>query len=466
MITLGIEEAARAMGAATSQVSGQPSAFPSVSTDTRTLQPGQCFFCLKGPKFNAHEFIGKALEKGAEVIVHSEPVDTGNGGKAAFLQVTDTLAALQTLSHYVRIKWGGLVVGVTGSAGKTTTRSFTAALLSQAYRVLESKGNLNNDIGVPLSLLNIEDTHQAAVIEMGMNHAGEIRALARLAQPRAAVFTNIAPVHLEFFSNLDEIAEAKGEILEQIPSDGLIVYNADDPRLVKLVRDHDARKASYGLDKEADVRVMNYRYYGLEEMDFEVQTPGGRFSLRVPFVGKHFLYNLAAAIAAAWNSGLTQDRIHDAVKSLKPLAMRGQVLRFSEGPFSGCTVWDDSYNANPYAVASVLETISGLTGFRRKIVALGDMLELGESSPDWHRDVGQRAGAIGLDLLVAVGKHAAEVCQGAQSAGMPSARMQRFSDSRQAADYLATELKDGDFLLVKGSRGIGMDQVVARIKKG
>ena len=451
-----------------SAVSSSPSAalpFPPVSTDTRTVQAGQCFVCLKGPKFNAHDFIPEALNKGASVIVHSDPISLPREG-VHFLRVTDTLASLQSLAHYVRMKWAGLVVGVTGSAGKTTTRSFTAALLSNAYQVLESKGNLNNDIGVPLSLLSLEDTHQAAVIEMGMNHPGEIRALARLAQPQTAVLTNVAPVHLEFFASLDEIAQAKGEILEHVPPDGLIVYNADDPRLVAMAGRHAARGVSYGLENEADVRVINYRYRGLEEMDFEVQTPGGGFSAHVPFVGKHFLYNLAAAIAVALSSGLPERRVSEAVLGLRPLAMRGQVLRLMEGRFTGCTVWDDSYNANPYAVASVLETVGRLTGFKRRILALGDMLELGKRAPELHREVGEKAGALGIDLLVAVGPHAGEVCQGAESCGMDSERMRQFQDSRQAAEYLVHELKDGDFLLVKGSRGIGMDQVVKRIKEG
>jgi UDP-N-acetylmuramoyl-tripeptide--D-alanyl-D-alanine ligase len=468
VITLSLEEAAQAMGAASesSAVSRQLSAsapFPPVSTDTRTLQPGQCFVCLKGPKFNAHDFIPEALNKGASVIVHSDPI-AGSRDGVHFLQVADTLASLQSLAHYVRMKWAGLVVGVTGSAGKTTTRSFTAALLSDGYRVLESKGNLNNDIGVPLSLLSLEDTHQAAVIEMGMNHPGEIRALARLAQPQTAVLTNVAPVHLQFFASLDEIAQAKGEILEHVPPDGLIVYNADDPRLVAMASSHKTRGVSYGLENKADVRVINYRYRGLEAMDFEVQTPGGGFSAHVPFVGKHFLYNLAAAIGVALNSGLTERRISEAILALRPLAMRGQVLKFTEGPFADCTIWDDSYNANPYAVASVLDTVAQLTGFRRKILALGDMLELGEKAPELHREVGERAGAIGVDLLVAVGPHAGEVCQGAQSGGMASERMRQFRDSLQAAEFLAHELKGGDFLLVKGSRGIGMDQVVKKIR--
>ncbi len=472
MITLTIEEGAKAMGADISAAPGrEPSAagqglFPAVSTDTRTLQPGQCFFCLKGPNFKAHDFIGQALEKGASIIVHSEPVGPVHPDGAVFLQVPDTLAALQSLSHYVRKKWAGTVVGVTGSTGKTTTRSFTATLLRQAFEVLESKGNLNNDIGVPLSLLSLEDRHQVAVIEMGMNHPGEIRALARLAQPDTAVLTNIAPVHLEFFESLDAIARAKGEILEHLPADGLVVYNADDPRLVAMTGPLTVRKVSYSLGENADIRIGTYCYHGLDEMEFEVTAPGGTFSARVPFIGKHFLYNLAAAIAVASSFGLAPDTIRGAIEKLTPLAMRGQVLKFREGRFAGCTVWDDSYNANPYALASVLETVAGLTGFRRKIVALGDMLELGKTSPDWHREVGRRAGAMGVDLLVAVGEQAAEVCEGARSAGLPAEKTARFENSGQAAEYVATQLKAGDFLLVKGSRGVAMDQIVATIKRG
>ncbi len=225
MIELIVEEAAKAMGAeviAPDHADASTRLFPPVSIDTRSLSSGQCFFCLKGPRFNAHDFVGQAIDKGAAVIVHSEdlPSSVLRPG-ILYLKVADTLVALQTLAHYARRKWGGAIVGVTGSAGKTTTRSFISTLLSRKYRVMQSSGNFNNEIGLPLSLLAIEAEHQTAVIEFGMNHAGEIRALARIARPDTAVLTNVGPVHLEFFSSVDDIARAKAEILEFLPASRL-----------------------------------------------------------------------------------------------------------------------------------------------------------------------------------------------------------------------------------------------------
>jgi len=296
-----VEEAAKVMGA---QVTGDDQSdastrvFPPVSTDTRSLSPGQCFFCLKGPRFDAHDFVGQALDKGAGVIVHSEdlPSSVLQPG-VIYLKVADTLSALKTLAHYARRKWGGRIVGVTGSAGKTTTRSFISTLLGRKYRVMQSAGNFNNEIGLPLSLLGIEPEHQAAVIEFGMNHAGEIRALARIARPDCAVLTNVGPVHLEFFESVDDIARAKAEILEFLPASGWIVFNADDARLVEVVRSHPGRKSSFGFSPGADVRITDYKLHDLSHMDFRADIRGWSISASVPFAGRHFLYNVAAALA-------------------------------------------------------------------------------------------------------------------------------------------------------------------------
>jgi UDP-N-acetylmuramoyl-tripeptide--D-alanyl-D-alanine ligase len=297
-----------------------------------------------------------------------------------------------------------------------------------------------------------------------MNHAGEIRLLSRLAAPDVAVLTNVAPVHLEFFTGLEAIAAAKGEILENLPSDRLVVFNADDALVRRLTEGRDFRKISFGIENHAAVRIAEYRYHSLEEMQFEVAMPGAVFSATVPFAGRHFLYNLAAAIAVASEYGLSADQLREGISKLQPVSMRGRVLRLTDGPFAGVTVWDDSYNANPQAVMSVLETAASLSGFKRRIVALGDMLELGSSSPHWHEEVGRAVGEKRFDLLIAVGGLSQFICNGAQAVGMTSGRVHHFWNSSQAADFLATELTEGDFLLVKGSRGIGMDRVVRKIE--
>lgn len=468
MIELIVQEAAEVMGA---QLVGEHRAdvwtrvFPPVSTDTRTLAPGQCFVCLKGPRFNAHDFVGQALEKGASVVVHSDdlPASVLRPG-VVFLQVADTLSALQTLAHYARRKWGGTLVGVTGSAGKTTTRAFISALLGRKYRVMQSSGNLNNEIGLPLSLLGIAPEHEVAVIELGMNHAGEIRALARIALPDCAVLTNVGPVHLEFFDSVADIAQAKAEILEFLPAKGRIVFNGDDEHLARVVRNHPVRKVSFGSSEEADVRIIGYKLHDLSRMDFTAVVRGSELSASVPFAGKYFLYNIAAALATAVDMGVSLEELGQGLKELEPVRMRGRLLRVKRGRLTGVTVWDDSYNANPHAVASVLETIKELRGFQRKIVALGTMLELGRHSAELHRDIGAKIAASGVDLLLAVGSESAFLCQGAHAAGMTSDRLLEFEGAKPAGDYLVAQLRPGDLVLVKGSRGIGMDLAVRQIE--
>jgi len=468
VIELILEEAARIMGA---ELIGEHHAdvftrfFPAVSTDTRTLTSGQCFVCLKGPRFNAHDFVGQALDKGASVIVHSEdlPSSVLRPG-VVYLKVADSLSALQNLAHYSRSKWGGMLVGVTGSAGKTTTRSFISTLLGRKFRVMQSSGNFNNEIGLPLSLLGIGPEHQAAVIEFGMNHAGEIRALARIALPDCAVLTNVGPVHLEFFESVDAIARAKAEILEFLPADGWIVFNADDQRVARVVRDHPAGKISFGFNPSADVRVTDYTLHDLSRMEFTAVVRGSEISASVPFGGRHFLYNVAAALATAVEMGVSVGEMLDGLNELAPVKMRGRLLRLQTGRLAGVTVWDDSYNANPHAVASVLETLKELRGFRRKIVALGSMLELGQYSSQLHKETGARIAASGVDLLLAVGTESAYLCEGARAAGMASDRLLEFQDAKTAGDHLVAQLRSGDLVLVKGSRGIGMDQAVRQIE--
>ncbi len=469
MIELILEEAAKIMGAELTgedRVNVASRLFPPVSTDTRTLTSGQCFVCLKGPRFDAHDFVEQALDKGASVIVHSEDLPTAAiRPGVVYLKVADSLAALQTLAHYTRRKWGGILIGVTGSAGKTTTRSFISTLLGREYRVMQSSGNFNNEIGLPLSLLGIGSEHQAAVIEFGMNHAGEIRALARIALPDCAVLTNVGPVHLEFFESVDAIARAKAEILEFLPADGWIVFNADDERLVRAVRDHNpARKISFGFGPKADVRVTDYTLHDLSHMDLRALVRGSEISASLPFGGRHFLYNVAAALATAAELGVSLGQLREGLKELKPVRMRGRLLRLGKGRLAGVTVWDDSYNANPNAVSSVLETLKELRGFQRKIVALGSMLELGQHSSQLHKETGARIAASGVDLLLAVGSQSAFLCEGAQAAGMASHKLLEFEDAKTAGDYLVAQLRSGDLVLVKGSRGIGMDQAVRQIE--
>jgi UDP-N-acetylmuramoyl-tripeptide--D-alanyl-D-alanine ligase len=443
------------------------SPFPSVSIDSRTIRAGECFIAVTGQQFDGHDFVEEALKKGASTVIFSEnSVDLSHWRDRMFLQVEDPEVALQALARHVRKRWGKPLLAISGSTGKTTTREFIATLLSQKFKVVQSPGNLNNQIGVPLSLLQLMEEHQVALLELGMNHAGEIRALTKICDPDSALLTNVAAVHLEFFSDLDAIAAAKGEILEGLPQEGKFFFNADDARLSRLASHFSGEKVSFGLEHEAGVRVSDYRLEGLKEMSFAIDARGECFTASVPFAGKHFLYNIAAAVAVAVSFGLTREEICEGIPRLEVPSMRGQVheVRGEEG--DPITLWDDSYNSNPQALQMVLETVGQLGGFARKILALGQMLELGSSSPELHLQAGQQVARTKADLLVTVGKDGVYIGQGAKEEGFPAERITHFEDSQEAAEFLVKELGPGEFLLVKGSRGTRMDRIVREIEGG
>ena len=441
---------------------------PRVVIDSRQVEPGDCFFAIKGNRLDGHEFLEAALERGAAVAVCSRtpPADAGAYGDRVFLRVADTTLALQELAAELRRQWGRRLVGVTGSMGKTTTRTFTARLLESDFDVLQSPANFNNAFGVPLSLLGLEERHDLAVLELGMNHAGEIRRLAQICRPDLAVITNVAPVHLEFFSSVDEIARAKGEILEDMPPTGIFVYNADDHRVAALASEFSGRRVSFSLERDADVRVREVQAVDSNRTRFILRTGWGESSCQVDFVGRHHLYNLAAAVAAAQALGLPRDRIEGAIPSLSPLPMRGKIRALEMSDSRRIRILDDSYNSNPQAVRMVLETVGQSAGRGRRILALGEMLELGPESALWHRRVGRMAARIEPHLLAAVGAGARPVLEGAREEGLADARTLYFGTSDEAAEYLCGFVCSGDFLLIKGSRGIGMDRIAALLEKG
>ena len=441
---------------------------PRVVIDSRQVKPGDCFFAIQGDRLDGHDFLEAAMERGAAVGVCSRTPDLDAGAfeDRIFLRVADTTAALQELAAELRSRWGRSLVGVTGSMGKTTTRTFTARLLESGHQVLQSPANFNNAFGVPLSLLLLEERHDLAVLELGMNHAGEIRRLARICRPDLAVITNVAPVHLEFFSSVDEIARAKGEILEDMPAAGVFVFNADDHRVADLASAFHGRRVSFSLEREADVQVADVRVVDSKSTRFILRADWGESSCRVAFVGRHHLYNLAAAVAAARTLGLSREQIEGAIPSLSPLPMRGKVRGLEMSGSRRIRILDDSYNSNPQAVRMVLETVGQSAGAGRRILALGEMLELGPESAAWHRRVGRMAARIEPHLLAAVGAGARPVLEGAHEAGLADGRTLYFGTSEEAAEYLSGFICSGDFLLIKGSRGVGMERIAALLEKG
>jgi UDP-N-acetylmuramoyl-tripeptide--D-alanyl-D-alanine ligase len=464
LLELDFYEASKAMGANLVSFPHRdravPSIFPAVSIDSRTIQAGEAFFALKGDRFDGHDFITQAIERGAAVVVASEiPMDSNLRPNCHFLRVHSVRTALQELARFHRKVWDKRVIAVTGSMGKTTTRAFTAALLGQQLNVLESPGNYNNDIGLPLSLLSINFDHELAVLELGMSHAGEIARLGSICDPDTAVITNVAPVHLEFFPDLDAIAAAKAEVLDSLGSGGRLVYNFDDRRVCAIAKRHVGPGTSFGIEKPADVRVLKFEIRSPQEMRFEIDACGHRISAKVPIAGRYFLYNISAAIAVALTEGIAIDGIEEAAGRLQPMPMRGKLREID-----GITIWDDSYNSSPEAVAGLLETLQLIPSHQRTILVLGDMLELGPQSPSYHHRVGEKVAKSACDLLVTVGSESRQIHDGALEQGFPEQNARHYGETAAAISFLVEHLESGDLLIVKGSRGMKLDQLVAAIK--
>lgn len=440
---------------------GSDQEFPSVSIDSRTIRAGQAFFAIKGERFDGHQFLPEAVRKGAGIVVVSDTNHLPSLPEGCLcLKTEDTITALQRLASLVRKKWGRRLLAITGSMGKTTTRHFTALLLAAQHDVLQSPGNLNNHIGLPLALLQLESHHDYAVVELGMNHPGEISRLSEICRPDGALITNVAPVHTEFFNSMEEVASAKGEILDHLDPDGTFFYNADDPLVTALKEQFTGRCVSFGVEARADYRATDYRFETLQQMDFSINGPGCLVKGSVPFAGKHFLYNLVAASAVALESSLDPQSVQDTLRTFRPLPQRGQILELQ-----GITVWDDTYNSNPEAVNSLLDTIRLVRGYRRKLLVLGDMLELGPKSIVYHRQVGAKAADSDLDFIFTVGSEARHAGEEAQVHGFPSGQIDHFKNCKATAEFLAGFLETGDLLLVKGSRGIRMETITESLRE-
>jgi UDP-N-acetylmuramoyl-tripeptide--D-alanyl-D-alanine ligase len=380
--------------------------------------------------------------------------------KDRLLLVDDAIAALQLLAHRVYTAWGKPVVAITGSAGKTTTKELTAEVLAAKFRVMRNRGNFNNHIGLPLSLIVLRRRPDVAVVELGMNHAGEIKTLVDIAGPEYRVWTNVGEAHLGFFATVDSIADAKAEIFDGASQSTVLVANVDDDRIVKRLPRFAGRVVTFGVERTADVRAVDVVDNGLEGTRSRLQTQAGVAELKVPLVGRANLSNAVAAAAVALEFGVPLDAIADRIAAARPASHRGEVVRLA----GGVTLIDDSYNANPTATKRAIDVLAGSNAVRR-IAVLGEMLELGDRAAALHEEVGKFVAERRVDLLVAVGGAAAEaMANGAVAAGMPAARVRHVPASDAAADALMPMLGNGDLVLVKGSRGIRTDRVVDRLK--
>jgi UDP-N-acetylmuramoyl-tripeptide--D-alanyl-D-alanine ligase len=432
--------------------------FTGVSTDSRTLRPGELFVALKGERFDGHRFVHQAVEGGAAGLVVALEESAAQGPyPVAVVGVRDTLHALGDLAGYWRRRLPIPVVAVTGSNGKTTTKEMVACILSRSWRVLKNRGNLNNLVGLPLTLLELETTHQAAVVEMGMNRAGEIGRLARIARPDVGLVTNIQPAHLEGLGSLRGIQSAKGELFAGMPVNATIVVNLDDPRVVELASSFPGRRVGYstgGVPGEVTLeRIISMDAAGTH---FLLRLGRETRDIRLPVVGRHHLSNAVAAAAVAWALGLPTNRTAEALATFRPFDRRTEILALPHH----IHVINDTYNANPGSMAAALETLTLVSGQGKSFAVLGDMLEMGAESAALHRELGRVAAGHRVDHLVAMGAQATNLLAGAAEAGMPEHRLLSAGDHREAAVQVQGLLASGDWVLVKGSRAMRMERVV------
>ena len=427
----------------------------SVIIDSREVKPDAVFFAIRGERLDGHQFLAQAFERGAVGAVVSQVPENLD---KPLIQVDDTTAALQRLASAIRARYDITLIGITGSAGKTTTKEMIATLIGSERRVHKSWGNFNNQIGAPLCLDNMPDDAQVVVSEMGMNHAGEIAQIAGLLRPHVGVYTNIAPVHIEFFGTIEGIAAAKRELLENVVPGGTVVINNDNPHVVRISRDFEGKRVTYGVENAADYRASNIRERGLLGTRFTLEAEGGSRELELVLPGRHNLDNLLAAIATARAVGISWEGIERGVHDVRPAYHRGVVV-----PFKGAQIYDDTYNSNPYALARTLELMTQADVAGRRIAVIGDMLELGEQELQFHREAG-KAIPSSIDLVVGVGKRTHALLEGAREAGFAAGALHHFDTAEEAGAFLKNEIRTGDLVLIKGSRGVGLDKAVAMLE--
>ncbi len=423
------------------------------SIDSRSVQPGELFFAVKGERLDGHDYVGQALSRGAIGAVVENAHLARYSDSTGLLGVDDTLVALQTLATAVRKIWSKTAIGITGSMGKTTTKEAMAHLLASKYRVHSTKGNFNNHFGLPLGLLTLEPEYDVAVVEMGMSHSGEIAALARIALPNQAVITNVAPVHLESFDSIAGIARAKYELIENLPHGGTAVLNADDEFVSQFGRDFKGKVIMFGLKTTANVRAENIEALGAAGTRFDLISHEVRQSVQSPLLGKHNVYNVLAAAAIALEHGITPSEIAAALPSMKAADKRGQVVQLGN-----ITVLYDCYNSSPKALMAAVDTLAAMPA-KRRIVVAGEMLELGATGEKLHRECGTYIAGSKLDFLLGVRGLAKPMVETAREAGM---KAEFVATPEEAGAWLSRETRDGDVVLLKASRGVKLEKALEK----
>jgi UDP-N-acetylmuramoyl-tripeptide--D-alanyl-D-alanine ligase len=432
---------------------GATTDFRRVATDSRMVEPGDLFVALQGEHEDGHTFVGDALERGARGLIVGCPADEAPPDVAVFV-VADTLAALQRLAASHRDGKRARVLGITGSVGKTTTKEVTAAVLGARYRVLKNEANYNNEIGLPLTLLELNDRHQRAVLEMGMYALGEIRLLCEIARPHVGIVTNVGPSHLERLGSLEAIAAAKAELVESLPPDGIAILNGDDPVVASMSAKTKATVLTYGMSPACDVRGVEIESRGLEGISFTLEHAGGAIGVRTGLPGRHTVHNALAAAAAGLTDGMSMGEVADALAEAR-VPLRLQVHRGR----NGATIVDDTYNASPSSMMAALDLLAELPG--RRIVLLGDMRELGMLEEEGHRAVGRRAGEIAA-LVYTIGDLGRLIAEEAKRGGRATVR--HWPSKEKAAADLRDRLTAEDVVLLKASRAMELETVLPTLK--
>ena len=430
--------------------------FRHFNIDSRLTQPGELFFAIQAER-NGHDFVPHAVQQGAAGVVICQPVPYPVD-HIALIRVDNTLEALQALAAKTAADIHPRVIGITGSIGKTSTKEFTAHLLSPSYSVLKSEGNYNNHLGLPLSLLRLEEHHQIAVLEYGMSAAGEITALTRIVSPDMALITNVNPVHLEFFPDIHAIARAKQELLAGANSSGFAILNGDDQLVKDMAGSWPGETLFFGLSQQNRIRAEGIQDQGWKGTSFDLIYGDESHQAQLPLFNRGQLYNFLAAAAAAFVVDIPLPEIVQRAAGLKALGNRGQVYILEHN----IRIIDDSYNSNPAALELALASLADLPG-KRKVAILGDMLELGNQGRAFHRRAGEYAVKAGIDLLITVGPLSSEMAEAAVSAGMDPKQVRHYKTSLEAAEDLSSSLQRDDVLLIKGSRGIRMDTIVQKL---
>jgi UDP-N-acetylmuramoyl-tripeptide--D-alanyl-D-alanine ligase len=433
-----------------------------VSTDSRQVEKGNIFIALQGENFDGHDFVHKAVEKGvASVIISNEALlDLKKVDKAvSVIKASDTLQALGDLAHNYRQRFSLPVIGLTGSSGKTTTKEMMATIIGRKKTILKTEGNLNNLIGLPQTIFRLRAQHELAILEMGTNTRGEIKRLTRIAGPNIGLITNIGPAHLAGFGSVDVVREEKGDLFLNMSPAGIAVVNLDDEAVKIITERWNGRRVNFSMSPNADVTVNDIEKNGARGMRFNLVIDGTSQKVEMKIVGIHHVYNAMAAAASAYAAGVSPETIKEGLEAFSPVGGRMEMIKLQNGAY----VIDDSYNANPASVREALMTLKDLKNHHSGYVFLGDMLELGDAAEEMHRRIGMLLGTIGVNAVFLQGEYSAITAAAAMDGGLSRENIFIMQDSKEGIAYIKKYLKKGDWVLVKGSRRMKMEMIVAQI---